>query len=143
VLGVGADWAALCLVSDGIQYDGFDVFRLRDAAEVESPAPHHAFIERALELRSDPRPESPSLELSDTASMIRSAGAAFPIVTIHLDTRQANSIALRVAPNVTGIEMPTTATSMSKFSCAGFCRIVTVSAFAHAIGYVVCLCTEK
>src|SRR5262245_59946189 len=83
VVGVDRQWMLLLLVGEGIRYDGFQAFRLRDIVSVDSPSPRDAFYRRVLSLRQLRRPPSPRLDLSSTETLIRSAGRRFPLVTIH------------------------------------------------------------
>lgn len=82
VLGVGPEFFLLALVGEDIRYNGFEALRIRDVTEVEVPHPHRAFLEKALELKGEPKPAAPDIDLSDTTALIESAGKVFPIITI-------------------------------------------------------------
>jgi hypothetical protein len=83
VAGVGPDWFLLCVVSDEMLFNGFQAFRLVDVVKVWHPAPHSAFIERALGLRGLARPDDPGLDLETLNGLLTSASQHSPLVTIH------------------------------------------------------------
>jgi hypothetical protein len=83
VVNVGPHFFSLLFVSDLIIFDGFRVFRIRDLSSVEVPAPHASFVETALRLRAALAPPSPPIDLADLPSLLTSASAAFPVITVH------------------------------------------------------------
>jgi hypothetical protein len=83
VVDVGREFVLLCLIADLIVYNGFQVVRLMDLSDVQSPAPHAEFVERALALRAEHRPVDPAVDLSSIERLLRSACATFDVVTIH------------------------------------------------------------
>jgi len=85
VVALDKHWMLLLLVSDGVHYNGFQAFRLRDIEAVEHPSPRDAFYRQVLRLRKLRRPRVPKLDLSSTEALIGSAGRHFPLVTIHLE----------------------------------------------------------
>jgi hypothetical protein len=85
VVALDRHWMLQLLVSDGIRYNGFQAFRLRDIESVEHPSPRDAFYRQVLRLRRLRRPRMPKADLSSTEALIRSAARHFPLVTIHLE----------------------------------------------------------
>ena len=83
VVDIGRDSLLLCLIADLIVYNGFQAMRLADLSEVQAPAPHAEFVERALALRNETRPPDPPVDLSSLESLLWSASAIFDLVTIH------------------------------------------------------------
>jgi hypothetical protein len=84
VCSLSSELVLVHVVSDDIRFDGFQALRLRDVTRVQAPAPHAAFVERALELRRLRRKRAPvSLDLTSIASLLTTASQAFPLVTIH------------------------------------------------------------
>jgi hypothetical protein len=82
VLDVGPRFFLLSLVSDRIRYDGFECFRVADVKGIR-PDPYTVFVESALKRRREPRPTKPRISLKSVEDLLRSAGRAFPLVTIH------------------------------------------------------------
>jgi hypothetical protein len=73
----------LALVSDGIRFNGFQAFRLKDVSKIEVPCQNAGFVETALDLRNEVKPSAPPVSVNSLAELIRSSDAAFPLVTIH------------------------------------------------------------
>jgi hypothetical protein len=82
VLDVGTHFFMLLVVSDRIQFDGFDCFRIRDVRNVK-PAPYAAFVEAALKKRGARRPPKPRIRLANVEELLLSAARSFPLITIH------------------------------------------------------------
>lgn len=82
VVGLGPQFVAMLRVDDGVQYNGFQCWRIADLRRPEL-APHAKFTAEALRLRGERRPRRPRLDLSSARALLRSAGRAFPLVTIH------------------------------------------------------------
>jgi hypothetical protein len=82
VLAVGRSHFLLALVSDRVVFDGFECFRIRDLKSIEAD-PHRTFAEAALKKRGLRRPRTPRLDLDSTRTILESAGALWPLVTIH------------------------------------------------------------
>lgn len=87
VVGAGPEFFALCLVSDLVIFNGFQVLRFVDLSSVEVPDPYADFVERALVLRKELRPQDPSIDLKDLPSLLQSASAAFPLIGIHREIK--------------------------------------------------------
>lgn len=82
VMGVGPKLFLLCLVSDRLRYDGFECFRVSDIKGVQAD-PYASFAETALRLRKESKPRTPNVSLLGKEQLLRTAGLAFPLVTIH------------------------------------------------------------
>lgn len=83
VTSVGPEWFVMCVVADLIVFNGFQAFRFKEVESVEVPAPYTGFVERALRLRGEARPEDPAIDLTDIATVLTSASGAFPLISIH------------------------------------------------------------
>lgn len=83
----GAEFFAIHLVDKGIRLDGFNCLRYSDVTSVDLPAPHAGFIDRVLELRGDCVADSFPFDLTSVGALLRSAGRAYPIVTLHLELK--------------------------------------------------------
>lgn len=90
IVAVGPKFFLLTLVSDRLWFDGFECFRVADVLRVQ-PDPYAAFAEAALRQRGERRPRKPRINLDSIETLLRSAGRAFPLVTIHRE---------KVAPDV-------------------------------------------
>jgi hypothetical protein len=87
VLGVGAKFFLLLLVSDRIRFDGFECFRIADVVHVQAD-PYVDFVEAALKKRGLRRPRKPRIDLESAERILLSARKAFPLITIHLEKRE-------------------------------------------------------
>jgi len=83
VLAVGSRWLLLALVGDGIRFNGFQCFRLRDVRELRVPHPHAGFVEAALKKRGERLPRRPRVGVVCIEDLLQSANRSFPLVTIH------------------------------------------------------------
>jgi hypothetical protein len=85
VVGVGGAWLLLHLVGDGVALDGWTAVPLTDVADVTLVGDEESFAERALRLRGETPEALPDIALGETRSLIASAQALFPLVTLHLE----------------------------------------------------------
>jgi hypothetical protein len=81
VLDVGPKFFVLGLVNDRLWLDGYECFRVRDIRQVR-PDPYAAFAEAALRARDQERPRISPVSVEDLEELLRSAGEAFPLVTL-------------------------------------------------------------
>lgn len=81
VQGIGPRFFLLSVVSDRIWFDGFECFRIGDVSDIADP--HVEFVETALRLQGQNRPDPPVLDLSSIDGLLVSAGAAFQLIAIH------------------------------------------------------------
>jgi hypothetical protein len=70
-------------IAEGIWLGGFSVNRVSDITEMDDPAENAAFIERALKLKGEQFPTIPQINLNSVRSILESAAAIFPLITIH------------------------------------------------------------
>ena len=82
----------------------FNVFRLSDITQLESPAPHADFKAKVLRLRKERLSIAPKLDLSSWRTVVTSASRRFPLITLHTERRDAD---------VCYIGRPTTLTARS------------------------------
>jgi len=83
VLAVGPRWLLSALVGDGIRFNGFQCFRLRDVRKLQIPHPHAEFFKAALKKRGERLPRRPRVSVASIEELLRSANQSFPLVTIH------------------------------------------------------------
>ena len=90
--GVGREFLLLWVVGDGITYDGMYVMRHRDISELEAPDKHHAFMERALQLKQLlPRPPR-GFPLDGIREVIQAAGRLVPVIGVHVDSEDESEV---------------------------------------------------
>jgi hypothetical protein len=99
IVTVGPHWFLLALVGDGIHFDGFACFRLRDVRRLEVPHPHARFVAMALKKRGERRPRKPRVSVASIEAILRSAKDRFQLVTIFrergTDAREDRAFGLR------------------------------------------------
>lgn len=86
IAAAGTDFFALEIVSTSIRFDGFTCMRYADITDFENPAPYADFHIKALSARGLRRRESFPIDLSSLSSLLRTAGAAFPLITIYIES---------------------------------------------------------
>jgi hypothetical protein len=84
VVGIGPVFFALQLVDNACRFDGYLCLRYADVTGCETD-PHADFITKALAARGLTRSDAPAIDLSSLETLLHSAGAAFPLVTIHIE----------------------------------------------------------
>jgi hypothetical protein len=82
VFDIGPKFLLVGVVSDQVWLDGFACFRIADVRDLR-PDPYATFEEAALKKRGERRPRKPQVELTNIETLLTSANAAFPLVTIH------------------------------------------------------------
>jgi hypothetical protein len=82
VLVSGPRHFVVALVNDRLWYDGFECFRIKDVRSIK-PDPYATFAESALRLRRQRKPRPPRLDLESIQTLLATAGALYPLVTIH------------------------------------------------------------
>lgn len=83
VVGVGRSWVLLQVLDEAIVLDGYAAVRIDDIHKVK-PRPNPEFVRRALGVRGGlPCPLEPALPLDRTGDLLRAAGAAFPLLSVH------------------------------------------------------------
>lgn len=87
IVGTGPDFFALELVDKSIRFDGYNCMRYADVTRCEVPAPYFEFVENALRMRGLHRRGRIEVDLLSTSALLRTAGSVFPVVSIHLETR--------------------------------------------------------
>ncbi len=81
VVAVGSRLVLFAIVDEGARLNGFETHVIGNLRRVK-PAPHAGFMEEALSRRGE-RLTIPAIDLSDFASVIRSAALIFSLVTVH------------------------------------------------------------
>jgi hypothetical protein len=82
VLAVGDSFVAVAAVDDRQRYDGIHCLRLQDVRTVETD-PYADFAEAALTARGEVRPELGEVSLLNVTSLLLTASAAHPLITVH------------------------------------------------------------
>ncbi len=90
VIDVGPKFFLLRSVSDDIRYNGFECFRIKDVRGLK-PAPTASFMIAALALRYPERPADPIVDLSSLETLLRTASAAFPLITLHRERQRPDA----------------------------------------------------
>lgn len=86
LVATGPEFFAIHLVDKGIRLDGFNCLRYSDVTSADLPAPYAGFMERVLELRGHRVADSFPVDLTSIGTLIRTAGRAYPVVTLHLES---------------------------------------------------------
>jgi hypothetical protein len=94
----------LNLLVDGVCMNGYAALRLADITKVKTRGGPETFVGKALALRGDWPPTPISVALDDVGGLLRHAGAAFPLVTLHFEADD---------PDVCFIGIPVRITSKS------------------------------
>lgn len=82
---LGPEFFALELIDDSIRFNGYDCLRYADISECEVPDPHAEFMTAALSARGLTRKPDLPVDLGSLPSLLLTAQASFPLVTIHLE----------------------------------------------------------
>lgn len=78
-------WLVLQVLGPGVEFAGYIAFRHRDVTKVKSPAPNVEFVEAVLRKRRQRPTVLAGLDATSTVALLRTAGARFPVVTIHAE----------------------------------------------------------
>ena len=79
---VGAEFALMSVVGNGIWFDGFNCLRIEDIEALELD-PHAAFHDAVLKARAETAPELPAVDLDSIENLLTSVSAQFPLISIH------------------------------------------------------------
>ena len=85
VVGVGRTWLLLVPLTPLIHLDGWVAVRLDDVMRVKVRGDRDGFVARALRARGEWPPRGLDLDLDDDAALLRDAGRAAPLVTVHTE----------------------------------------------------------
>jgi len=84
VVGLGPGFVMVSVVNDRVWLDGFECFRRPDIISIEDD-PYAAFLEEALARRGEIIPDAPPVALASIEELLKTAGLAFRLVTIHCE----------------------------------------------------------
>lgn len=84
IQAVGPQFFLLAEIGDGGRLNGHECFRIADVKTLEHD-PYAAFAEAALKKRGLKLGRAPRIDVSGIETIIRSAGKASPLVTIHVE----------------------------------------------------------
>jgi hypothetical protein len=102
VVGLGVKWLLLALLDGNIYLNGFVALRLRDVTKVQQRGGIGSFVGRALTLRGHWPPTAPAIDLDTVGGVIRSAGEAAPLVTLHVEADDPNVCLIGRPAGITG-----------------------------------------
>src|ERR1700728_4224069 len=83
VLDIGPRFFLMAIVGERVRFDGFSCIRLSDVRELQAPHGYAAFAEAALRKRGERIPKKPRISVASPEELLRSAGRAFALVTLH------------------------------------------------------------
>jgi hypothetical protein len=83
VVGLSPGFVVLHRVADTILLDGYQVFRVADITKAWGDYPSRGFVEKALHLRNQRLEPVENLDLASVETVLSSAGAIFPLLSIH------------------------------------------------------------
>jgi hypothetical protein len=84
VVAMGPGFVMVSVVNDRIWLDGFECYRRPDIIAIEDD-PYAAFFEAALVRRGEIIPDAPPVSLASIEDLLKTAGRAFRLVTIHCE----------------------------------------------------------
>lgn len=82
VVGISRKWVALQRVSDRIEFDGWNLIRMKDIQAVSIDPDPECFEVKALKARSLWPPSAPELSLDDVGRAVESAASATAMVSV-------------------------------------------------------------
>ncbi len=85
VAGLGPEFFAIELIDKACRLDGYTCMRYADVTECVAPAPYADFLRKALAARQMEWGRSLNVDLSSLQSLLRSAGTAFPVLSIFIE----------------------------------------------------------
>ncbi|HLZ00354.1 MAG TPA: hypothetical protein VKT33_14945 [Candidatus Angelobacter sp.] len=83
ILDIGPKFFLIALVEDASRFNGFQCIRVSDVRNLHAPDKNSLFVETALKKLNRKMPSKPRLKLETVATILASANAVFPLVTIH------------------------------------------------------------
>ena len=84
VVGLGSGFVMVSVVNDRVWLDGFECFRRPDIISIEDD-PYAAFYEEALARRGEIVGDAPPVSLASIEDLLKTAGLAFRLVSIHCE----------------------------------------------------------
>lgn len=87
VTACGPEWFVLEVFDEASRLNGFSCMRYQDVTACQL-VPHADFRQRALAARQLTRRMDISLDVSSVMNLVRSAGDAFQLVTMHFDDEE-------------------------------------------------------
>ncbi len=84
VVGLGPGFVMVSVVNDRVWLDGFECFRRPDIIAIADD-PYAPFHEKALAQRGEIIPDAPPVSLASIEDLLKTAGLAFRLVTIHCE----------------------------------------------------------
>ena len=84
VVGLSPGFVMISVVNDRVRLDGFECFRRPDIRSIEDD-PYATFHEEALARRGEVIRAAPPVSLASIEDLLKTAGLAFRLVTIHCE----------------------------------------------------------
>ena len=91
VAGCGPEWFALDIIDQSIRIDGVSCLTYADVTFCESPAPAADFTLKALRALGVERPPHFGVDLTSLESVLRTASALYPVVTVNTEGSDPDS----------------------------------------------------
>jgi hypothetical protein len=91
VAGCGPEWFALDVVDQSVRIDGVTCLAYADVSLCEAPAPGADFTVKALRVLGVERPTQLDVDLTSLESLLRTAGALYPVMTISAEGSEPDS----------------------------------------------------
>lgn len=82
VVGVGKKWVALQCLSDRVEFDGWQLLRVKDIQAVSVDPDPNCFEVKALKARSLWPPTAPELNLDDVVDVLSAVTAVAPMISV-------------------------------------------------------------
>lgn len=99
IVGIGARWLAMAIVANEFDWDGWALIPLRSVRSCRrrESEPWGRFVNAVQKHRGTSIPLLPDLSLDDSAELIRSAAANFPVITVARDYARPGIVWIGVA----------------------------------------------
>jgi hypothetical protein len=87
ILAASEDLLLLQRLSDRIDFDGYEVLRIKDITNFDTEFDRKAFYKKALQAKSITPSDSPEIDLTDMRHLLFSANETFPLIAIEREER--------------------------------------------------------
>lgn len=92
IVCVGTELFALAVIGNDIRFDGFSCMQFKDVTKIETPDPHHEFIQKALEIKGQECPQFPDFDLSSIRALLDSGEDPFPLANLHVQHKDGENV---------------------------------------------------
>ena len=91
MVGLSSELLLLHKVCNEILLDGYAAVHLREVTEADAGYPSREFVRAAIELRGQRPARPPGIWLGSVRELLETAGAHFPLVTLHRERTYPDS----------------------------------------------------